>query len=174
MTPGGLFAFLADSVHRVCHCGRMNNNAKLWVDTLRSGKYKQTDNTLTKLDEDGNVEACCCLGVACELAVQAGVDITRLTTHPGGGDGEEDIIRYEAAYQWDNGTQDAVLPEPVREWLGLKTFGGEYVMHDEEFDDEISTSLAEQNDNGATFEEIAQIIESEPEGLFGPSAYGKA
>lgn len=39
----------------------MNNNAKLWVKALKSGKYKQTSGTLQ--DEDGY----CCLGVACKL-----------------------------------------------------------------------------------------------------------
>lgn len=139
----------------------MNNNAKLWVDTLRSGKFEQTEEALTRLTEEGEVAACCCLGVACELALQAGVDITRLD---GAGRGE-------AAYQWENGSTEMVLPEPVREWLGLQTYEGTYVIPG--WGDDVSTSLAEQNDAGATFEQIAEIIEGEPHGLFGPSVYGK-
>lgn len=148
----------------------MNENAKAWIEALRSGKYEQTDNTLTLLNSNGEMCGHCCLGVACELAMAAGVDITReikLST------GE---TREVATYMWENGSQNAVLPEPVREWLGLRTFGGEFFASDgvdpdtgEQFD--YDTSLAELNDSGATFEEIAKVIESEPEGLFGPSAY---
>ena len=45
----------------------MNAAAKKWVKALRSGKYKQTIGHLA--DETGF----CCLGVACELAKQAGI-----------------------------------------------------------------------------------------------------
>lgn len=45
----------------------LNKNAKAWVRALRSRKYKQTTGALTN---DGKF---CCLGVACELAVKAGV-----------------------------------------------------------------------------------------------------
>ena len=40
---------------------------ELWMTALRSGKYKQTTGTLA--DQDGH----CCLGVACDLAVKAGI-----------------------------------------------------------------------------------------------------
>jgi len=47
------------------------------------------------------------------------------------------------------------FPE-VRIWLGLKTNIGRYNAY----------SLARDNDEGKTFDEIAAIIESEPPGLF--------
>jgi len=46
--------------------------------------------------------------------------------------------------------------EAVRVWLGLANHEGNYR----------TGALAEQNDRGVTFTEIADIIESEPEGLF--------
>jgi hypothetical protein len=50
------------------------------------------------------------------------------------------------------------LPEKVVKWLGLRTEQGSYGQ--EEF-------LSSDNDNSRkTFSEIADIIESEPEGLF--------
>ena len=42
---------------------------RLWVEALRSGKYKQTTTTLE--DEDG----LCCLGVACRTAQNNGIHV---------------------------------------------------------------------------------------------------
>lgn len=53
---------------------------------------------------------------------------------------------------------DQFMPEKVREWLGLISDSGECACGTE--------SLATANDNGITFFEIADLIESEPEGLF--------
>lgn len=55
-------------------------------------------------------------------------------------------------YRGENGD----LPQRVQDWLGLADsvgwFGGE--------------SLARRNDNGASFADIADIIERQPRGLF--------
>jgi hypothetical protein len=110
----------------------LNENAKKWVAALRSGEYKQAQSQLKT--EIGH----CCLGVACELAKQAGV-----------------ISDYKSS-EW-------FLPVTVRNWLGLATHGGTY---QESEDTDLDMSLARKNDRGATFSEIADIIESEPEGLF--------
>ena len=82
----------------------------------------------------------CCLGVACELA-GAKTEKPNDLTVPYGYDG----IFF-------------TLPVSVQEWLGVKTGTGVYGK--EEYD------LSSDNDGGKTFEEIADIIESEPEGLF--------
>ena len=51
----------------------------------------------------------------------------------------------------------AGLPPSVPHWLGLQTADGNYSK---------GGALADDNDRGKTFDEIADIIESEPEGLF--------
>ena len=104
----------------------LNDFAKKWVEALRSGKYAQTKRQLAY------GESYCCLGVACELAIDSGI-----------------ISSYEST---DNG-----LPEEVQNALGLRFSIGVYGKN---------TSLAGINDKGATFNEIADIIESEPGGLF--------
>jgi hypothetical protein len=104
----------------------LNANAKEWVQALRSGKYAQGWYQL-KRDDD----RFCCLGVACELAMKAGV-----------------IKRYEPS--------NGALPRSVRLWLGLKHENGDYG----------TASLANDNDHGKSFGDIADIIESEPDGLF--------
>lgn len=118
----------------------MNDNAKRWVEALRSGQYEQTRNDLR--DENGY----CCLGVACELYREV----------TGRGEWERDEDGFTQFLD-----RALLLPEPVREWLGLRTEGGDFI--DRAGD---RSSLAERNDEGATFDEIADIIESELEGLF--------
>lgn len=112
----------------------MNENAKKWVDALRSGEYDQTRNYLRT--DDGY----CCLGVACEVAIENGV-------------------RLKAVYKdglWEYARNSEVLPPSVQRWLGLAADDGAYARW----------TLAEKNDEGRPFDEIADVIESEPEGLF--------
>jgi hypothetical protein len=130
----------------------MNENAKAWVAALRSGEFKQGKNVL-RSNEDY-----CCLGVACELYHrQFEAYIWESFENP-----EEDNDEM-TVYSFDG--DDLQLAERVREWLGLATNIGAYRRG---ADDPISArpSLAEKNDTGAKFEEIADIIEREPDGLF--------
>ena len=124
----------------------MNDLAIAWVDALRSGKYKQTTRWLR--DDD----AFCCLGVACELFRQ---------TH---GDGEWVTMPDATArvFVLDNVHITKILPSRVRTALGLRGNDGEYGASSQAK----RVSLALNNDRGMSFSEIADIIESEPEGLF--------
>lgn len=119
----------------------MNENARKWAEALRSGKYKQGRNTLRYSDEF------CCLGVACDIAIENGVALT---------------VAQDEYGEWTYGGKADVLPPSVQEWLCLRTANaapkGEIEGEHE--------SLAGYNDGGGTFEEIAAVIESEPEGLF--------
>lgn len=121
----------------------LNENAKAWVAALRSGTIKQHRHYL------GNATgARCCLGVACDLAAEAGV------IEPGKVVG--DRVWY---YSDDPSGGWTSLPDAVMRWLGLETNRGTYGNLN-------LTDLTVLNDGGATFEEIADIIESEPKGLF--------
>lgn len=115
----------------------MNDNAKRWVEALRSGEYRQTREVLR--DEHGF----CCLGVACDLYAKEHPDISQWYEHS-----------YDRGFDFDDllGT----LPTHVRDWLGLNYDDGRYA----------TGSLTEDNDDGKTFAEIADIIESEPDLLF--------
>lgn len=128
----------------------MNDNAKALVAALRSGDYTQGRGYLTRIDSDG-LEQDCCLGVACKLAVEAGV------IEPGVVDPRNGARRYRDGGQW----QTAVLPERVREWLGFSSKESEFCRSSG-----YSEQLSALNDDGMSFERIAAIIESEPEGLF--------
>lgn len=116
----------------------MNDNAKKWVEALRSGKYKQTTDEL----QDGNGH--CCLGVACEVyEKETGEKIPR--------DYKGFIFNMDPGLSYDL--------KKVKDWLGLETDSGHYFGKHRE-------CLTDDNDNGKTFNQIADIIESEPEGLF--------
>jgi hypothetical protein len=111
---------------------------KQWVAALRSGKYEQ-GNVQLRSEEDRY----CCLGVACELAVEAGVI---------------EPARGSVSGSFLYGNHSSLLPEAVLKWMDLRTVSGGFYGRGQ--------SLAAMNDNGATFEEIADLIESEPAGLF--------
>ncbi len=82
----------------------MNPEVKaLWVGALRSGKYKQGRGRL----HDPADNSFCCMGVLCELAVEAGV--ARGDSPPGWYDSKDG---YDKQVNW--------LPNSVRRWAGLK------------------------------------------------------
>lgn len=85
-------------------------------------------------------EEYCCLGVACDLFQKAGGALT---------------VRSGRFYTYNN--ESMVLPNTVQEWLGLTGRAGQYNKGYE---------LSHDNDTGKSFAEIADIIESEPPGLF--------
>lgn len=117
----------------------LNPNAQKLVDALRSGEYTQTTHQL----RDGT-DAMCCLGVACDVAAA-----------DTGGEWQR------TAFCVGDESQSGFLPGAVQLWLGFWEKNGEYENNEGQ-----CTSLSIMNDTGKTFPEIADIIESEPLGLF--------
>lgn len=111
---------------------------KRWVEALRSGKYVQGKGCL---EEHGKN---CCLGVLCRVfdGMHPGViSIMNSDFRPG-------------AIRFDN--KDGIAPQPVAYAIGLRKLNGSFG----------NTSLTELNDTGKSFSEIADLIESQPAGLF--------
>ena len=118
----------------------LNDNAKKWVEALRSGQYRQGKGVLN------NRDTYCCLGVACEVAVKNKVLDVQYEDYP------------NFNYKVYDGYKTQ-LPPSVMEWLGVRTPMGAYKKP--------YTSLAILNDyDNYTFDMIANVIESEPPGLF--------
>lgn len=111
-------------------------NRKLWVEALRSGKYKQVRGGL------GNKDGHCCLGVLCEV-----MGVEKRLLHSGWFGYGEDVYSYTD-----------ILSPVMCEQVGLKDSVGHIQG--------TADSLASMNDEGKSFLEIADIIESEPSGLF--------
>lgn len=104
--------------------------AKLWTAALRSGYYKQTSNKLR--GEFNGITSFCCLGVLCNLHAQA---------HP-------DIAACQPTTDEYLG-QFLTLPDEVRKWAGMTDVLGRFN----------NTTLASKNDNGASFNKIADLID---------------
>lgn len=116
----------------------MNANAKKWVAALRSGEYEQATGQLRR---GGRF---CCLGVACEVFILEGGDLERIGN----------------CY----GNVSTILPLVVQQWLGIHEANGQWNLGTPDLRE--TRALSAANDNGATFDEIATLIESEPPGLF--------
>jgi hypothetical protein len=120
----------------------INKEAMLeWVEALESGKFRQTDGTLSNLEPGGHVSFCC-LGVACE--------ITRKHLLPNSNWKQFSRHNGRRTLQWGYAGKDEypdqeeedLLPAAIRRHLGLTE------VEQEDF--------AEANDKlGLTFKEIA-------------------
>ncbi len=121
----------------------MNSNAQKWVAALRSGEHEQTTGFLCRINTIDGAIGFCCLGVACELYQKEGGKFDFVEEKGG-------IRSYEDC--------PSVLPNKVLEWLGLLSPRGTYGLG--------LKCLSELNDSGRNFLHIADIIESEPKGLF--------
>ena len=106
-----------------------------WVAALRSGEYPQTTGSLR--DEEGY----CCLGVLCDLLK----------------DDNEEWIKSERAYNILNDC--GLLPVKIQELAGMESTEGVF------FEVGLELNLAELNDEGSTFVDIANIIEAHWEEL---------
>ena len=113
-----------------------------WVKALRSGDYQQAQGTLRKGD------SFCCLGVACDIS---GVDEWRkVETNDG-----------TFYYEYLVGNWQSLAVE-IADYYGMRDgFGGFWIDPGNKI-----SSLSTLNDRGLSFDEIANIIEKEPEGLF--------
>ena len=112
-------------------------NRKQGEEALLSEEYQQFTHGLTS--QDGFEY--CCLGVACDISELGGWEGT--------------------SYEIENGSSDdAILPDEVREWLGLASPEGNF-----KDEDGTETSLIYLNDNGISFDVIAAIIADEPNEL---------
>ena len=105
-----------------------------WIEALRSKNYQQTTNYLR------TQQGYCCLGVLCDLYAK-----------------EHNGVGWDVAGDVDYEFLDEIqtMPEEVKIWAGLYTRDPYFFKVDEER----NIYLAEINDEGASFEEIAQLIE---------------
>lgn len=126
---------------------------KEWLTALRSGNIPQTQGVLADVATGGR----CCLGVACDIAVEYGVipppqEYVLMTPT-----GDRKVLSY-------NG-ESMQLPEAVRYFFGIDSSTGGYGKTKD-----IYNSLTKLNDRDKkTFSEIADVIESNPAGLFRPT-----
>lgn len=149
----------------------MNPDVKAkWIAALRSGNYKQAKHRLRIEHTDGSASYCC-LGVLCELYRQEtgeGKWLDDLVNLPAqdAADNDESYIAHDiisnntnalASPRFLDGAKDKdgeVVPIAVRKWAALPqgnpTYGGPNGN---------DSSLADRNDAGYSFEQIADLID---------------
>lgn len=115
-----------------------------WLEALRSGEYKQGTKAL-KYKDDGVVKHCC-LGVLCDIAVAEGVIPASVP-----------VLDGDVGFGYGAAGNVCYLPTEVRVWADLEHSNPSIPWHrDNPYD---ARDLAGMNDRGATFEDIARIIE---------------
>lgn len=134
----------------------MTNTAaiKQWTDELRSGNRNQTTG---KLDEEINgVRRQCCLGVACDLfRDEIGLKVVVRTDD------------FKSLYEYGEHQETGLLPTEVMDYLGFDDYNPaiELPLNNEQRNqvdlDAMSSmfTLAQLNDGGLTFEQIADVID---------------
>ena len=106
---------------------------KSWVNALRSGNYAQSMGNLR------NANGYCCLGVLCDIySKENNIDWTFQGSY-----GEENV---QAMDYWDFEEEDKFPPQSVKKWS--------------ELNDNVIGDLADGNDKGYSFNQIADIIEA--------------
>jgi hypothetical protein len=109
-----------------------------WVEALRSGRYEQGTGALNK---EGKL---CCLGVLCEVALEDGLPMEVGQHKDGVG---HLVVEYDEV--------SSVLPDLVQEYAGLSDDNPSVLIGGS------TISLAELNDDGTSFNVIADVIEEQ-------------
>jgi hypothetical protein len=110
---------------------------RLWADALRSDRFPQTMNKLYRSAELGWKGGYCCLGVACVVAAENGLDLNL-----------DEIFR---GY--------TVLPQVVANWYGLPSAGPEDTVM-LKTDGLAAVGAAGLNDKGVPFSKIAEYVDN--------------
>lgn len=126
-----------------------------WLNALRSGEYEQATGKLK------TPQGFCCLGVLTDLYVkEKNQDWILRSSDP------EDIVD-EDYYTFEQ--TDDFLPHSVMKWAGLDSNCPEVMIENEDYNEEyddgeceyIPQKLSDLNDDGMTFDKIADLIESQ-------------
>lgn len=124
-------------------------NRRRWVEALRSGEYKQTTGWLKREfpEEDGGARYCC-LGVVCDILPLGHWELDA-----------QEVNRYWIGGRWDD-YSSTVMPVLVMEALGFGSRAGELEIS-YLYDELREVSLTKLNDDGLTFEQIADVIDDD-------------
>ncbi len=148
-----------------------------WIRCLRSGEFPQGEGFLVG-NADGNVAPGqpyphCCLGIVCRVAQANGLKLRWIPSDHGYGDSK--------VYEIDDGEgrNDQELPPKVMKTLRFRDSVGRFKSCPKNCNEQKYLrvgeaghveSLADANDQGCTFVQIADFVEAHPEEVFeGPA-----
>lgn len=129
---------------------KMNAEVKAkWLAALRSGEYKQTEGELKTETQ----EFCgfCCLGVLSDIHSKETGEGEWIVHE------EYDLLEYKDSQGF---SENGVPPPGVLNWAGLCE-NNPTIFETHANEDKIKSTVAELNDNGKTFKEIADLIEEQ-------------
>jgi uncharacterized protein YeaC (DUF1315 family) len=130
---------------------KMNPEIKQkWVDALLSGKYDQGSEKLRSR------QGYCCLGVLCDLYAQEQNIEWKFN-----GEYEESPLPMD---YWYFDGEGEFLPESVREWAGFSLHSPQVRIEvTEEYEDDwvYHDEIANLNDTGYTFNDLAKMIQEQ-------------
>ena len=115
-----------------------------WITALRSGNFKQCNSNLKKETPQGICH--CCLGVLAELAVKE-----RIVK-------EQVVVSFGTSFFNFEGAGIYLLPA-VTKWAGIESNGK--LKSPVIFNGKENRNLASLNDAGMSFDQIANVIESQ-------------
>lgn len=124
------------------------SDVKKWVKALRSGDYQQSIQHLCREDEVGGDFEFCCLGVACDILIEADWIKDRESTVWSIGVYEDLVMTYTGdKYKWG--------------FTETTSFPSQKILNEMGLDTAYAQELAELNDRGWTFKRIANKIEKD-------------
>jgi hypothetical protein len=124
------------------------NIAKIWTKALKSKKYKQGRGCLCRITQDGQTEFCC-LGVLSDLYQKdQKKNKKKMLRVSFKNDVNDKIVQFANSKE--------LLPRAVQKWAGIKSSDGSHF----EKNTNDRYNLAEMNDNGWSFKDIADYIET--------------
>jgi hypothetical protein len=128
---------------------------RLWIDALKSGRFRQGKNRLHTVNRLNKTAVYCCLGLACKLANKTGkLKLPKTIEEP---HNALPFIKYD-----DNGF---ILPSKIVNLLKLRNPGGNFKkianVNNLNF-----SGLVDMNDWGLPFNQIGEYIEANPENVF--------
>ena len=126
-----------------------------WVKALRSGEYKQGQNYLALLDEAGKPAEFCCLGVFCQLQ---NVPFKVSEEENEVGDKPANFL-----FDADDGLEEHVgLPQIIwfAQFFDWDDVGVAEITSAGQAVSRLSDHLANMNDDGIAFDDIAAFIEA--------------
>lgn len=115
--------------------------ARKWISALRSGAYKKVTGVLKKVGKNQN-ESFCALGVLCDIYQKE--HVRGLPEEPAKDDWGKNCVSID--------DEKFHLPTRVMKWAGLKTKTCSIRSE--------NTNIPTLNDDGVSFKEIADIIET--------------
>lgn len=114
-------------------------NFRKWLDALRSGNYRQGRHVLEKPAHGDEPTQYCCLGVACRVAMENGVEL--------------EVKETTTSVEFDS--HSGQLPGKVLRWLGVSN----YSLLVQTSQDGVHVPVSIINDDGECFANIADLLE---------------